>query len=102
MASLLIPQVSLAQSYGQPLDDFGSPENNSYMGSPTGNSFNPFDLIHRAQFGNLQSMDDYSTQQRVNLNSAAEDFRRQQLEKLRQSNPTSSQEQSAPQVNVNK
>lgn len=96
MASLLMPQASLAQSYGQPLDEFSNQEANPF-GAPTGGSFSPFNLIHNAQFGNLQSMEEYSTQQRVNLNDAAEVFRRQQLEKLRQSNQTVSQEQSAPQ-----
>ena len=43
---------------------------------------NMFDLIHQAQFGTLGNMDEFTAEQRQNVNSAAETYRDQQLKRI--------------------
>lgn len=101
--SCLLPQASLAQTtYDQPLDDFQPQNNNQSWGSENGGSFSPLDMIHRAQQGTLRTSEDFSSEQRENLNSASSDFRRLQLERLRQQNQASpNQGGTTPQPKIN-
>jgi hypothetical protein len=90
VVSCLLPQPSLAQTtYDQPLDDFQPQNNNQSWGSENGGSFSPLDMIHRAQQGTLRSSEEFSTEQRENLNSASSEFRRLQLQRIRQLNQAS-------------
>ena len=49
-----------------------------------GDNFNPFDLIHNANFSNGRTMGQFQLDTQRQLNRASEDFRRQQLEAIRQ------------------
>jgi len=103
VVSCLLPQTSLAQTtYDQPLDDFQPQNNNQSWGSENGGSFSPLDMIHRAQQGTLRTSEDFSSEQRENLNSASSEFRRLQLERLRQQNQASpNQGGTTPQPKIN-
>ena len=103
VVSCLLPQTSLAQTnYNQPLDDFQPQNNNQSWGSENGGSFSPLDMIHRAQQGTLRTSEDFSSEQRENLNSASSEFRRLQLERLRQQNQASpNQGGTTPQPKIN-
>lgn len=60
------------------------------MGSSTfGNSFNPLDWVHRANLSNGPSSEEFSQESQQNLHNAADEFKRQQQERLNQlpSNP---------------
>ncbi|PSO68361.1 MAG: hypothetical protein BRC38_01510 [Cyanobacteria bacterium QH_6_48_35] len=43
-----------------------------------GGSFNPIDLMHRANLGNERSMGEYMNDQQESLSEESTDFRRQQ------------------------
>ncbi|MEA5470702.1 hypothetical protein [Spirulina sp. 06S082] len=49
-----------------------------------GGDFNPFNLIHNANFSNGRSMGQFQQDTKRQLNRASEDFRRQQLERIRE------------------
>lgn len=49
-----------------------------------GENFSPFDLIHNANFNNGRTMGQFQQDTQRQLNRASEDFRRQQLEAIRQ------------------
>jgi hypothetical protein len=49
-----------------------------------GDNFNPFNLIHNANFSNGRSLGQFQQDTQRQLNRASEDFRRQQLELIRQ------------------
>ena len=94
VASCLLPQASWAQAtystYPTQLDEFKTQaqERDPLTGSNNG-GFNPLDLIHRANLGSLRTYEEFSAEQRTNLNSAADDFRKQQLEMIRKMNQNS-------------
>jgi hypothetical protein len=48
-----------------------------------------FDLMHRAQMGNIRSLSEYSTDQDQSLNDAAAKFRQRQLEMMKNQNQAS-------------
>lgn len=48
--------------------------------------FSVFDMIHRARLGNSRSIQEFRTEQRQQLDDAAAEFRRQQLDRIQ--NPT--------------
>lgn len=54
----------------------------SNFGSSFGDSFNPFDLIHQANFDRGRNMVDFQQDSQVNINNAAEEFKRLQQERL--------------------
>jgi hypothetical protein len=86
----LLPKPTLAQTATtqQPLVDFNNQESQDlFSGKNNGNSFGVFDLINRAQLGTTRDLNDYTNDQRENLNDAAAKFRLQQLQRLR--NPAS-------------
>jgi hypothetical protein len=83
-ASLLLAQPSLAQSI--PVNSFPSTinsekENNNPF-SPGNSEFNMFDLIHRANFGNLNWN---SAEQNQKLDEAAEAYKKLQQQRWQNS-----------------
>ncbi|HEY9813515.1 MAG TPA: hypothetical protein V6D31_08260, partial [Candidatus Sericytochromatia bacterium] len=72
------------------LDEFKNQaqERDPLTGS-SNDGFNPLDLIHRANLGSLRTYEEFSAEQRTNLNSAADDFRKRQLEMIRKMNQNS-------------
>jgi len=86
LASLLMPQPSWAQTIDvNPLQDFDPKQNNNDPFSSRGNemdSFGVFDLMHRAQMGQLRNAEDFSTEQNQNLDAAAAAFRESQRKRL--------------------
>lgn len=49
-----------------------------------GQDFDPIDIIHDANLGRGQTADEFREQTNENLDEASQDFRRQQLERLRE------------------
>ena len=85
VVSLLLPQPSWADaaSEANPLHDFQPQQDGDpFSDSTEEDSLGVFDLIHRAQMGNLTSPDDYSAQQNQNLDAAAADFRARQRQQI--------------------
>jgi hypothetical protein len=79
--ALLSPQASFAQASGlnnaQPLQDFQTQDNTDpFSGRSSGSGI--FDLIHRSRLGGGRSMEEFTTEQRQNLNDAAAEFRNKQ------------------------
>ena len=79
--ALFAPQASFAQASGlnnaQPLQDFQTQDNTDpFSGRSSGSGI--FDLIHRSQLGGGRSMEEFTTEQRQNLNDAAAEFRNKQ------------------------
>ena len=60
-------------------------------GSTFGNSFNPLDLIHRANLSTGRSTEEFSQESQQNLNNAADEFKRQQQERLNQQSSPSNE-----------
>jgi hypothetical protein len=85
ITSAVLPQPTLAQSVReQPLGEFTNPQNerDSLSGNIGGSNISIFDLMHRAQQGNVRDVNDFMTEKRQDLDNAAEVFRRTQLEQL--------------------
>ncbi len=63
-----------------------------------GSSVSPFDLIHRATMGTLRDRQQFQRDAARNINNAAAEFRRQQLERLLQpqAQPTEGPAEAAP------
>ena len=79
--ALFSPQASFAQASGlnnaQPLQDFQTQDNaDPFSGRSNGSGI--FDLIHRSRLGGGRSMEEFTTEQRQNLNDAAAEFRNKQ------------------------
>jgi hypothetical protein len=79
--ALFSPQASFAQASGlnnaQPLQDFQTQDNaDPFSGRSSGSGI--FDLIHRSRLGGGRSMEEFTTEQRQNLNDAAAEFRNKQ------------------------
>ena len=79
--ALFSPQASFAQASGlnnaQPLQDFQTQDNTDpFSGRSSGSGI--FDLIHRSRLGGGRSMEEFTTEQRQNLNDAAAEFRNKQ------------------------
>ncbi len=90
--AIALPQSILAQtcSDAQNLQGCPSPnERGSFSGG--GGDLNVYDLIHNAQMGTLTNMNDFTAEQQENLNSAADNFRAQQLKRIQEA-----QQQAAP------
>ncbi|MBD1838145.1 MULTISPECIES: hypothetical protein [unclassified Coleofasciculus] len=87
-ASCLLPQLTLAQSTlsqpgaVSPADTFQEQNTDPFSRTNNGGASGVFDLMHRATLGNIRSMDEFNTDQKNNLNTAADQFRRQQLQLL--------------------
>ncbi|MEG3873734.1 MULTISPECIES: hypothetical protein [unclassified Microcoleus] len=79
--ALFSPQASFAQASGlnnaQPLQDFQTQDNTDpFSGDSNGSAI--LDLIHRSRLGGGRSMEEFTTEQRQNLNDAAAEFRNKQ------------------------
>jgi hypothetical protein len=74
--------VSFAQSASDLDEGFQSNEANSTYGTDLGSSFNPMQLIHRMNLNNGVNQQEFSTESKQNINSAADDFKRQQQERM--------------------
>ncbi len=61
-----------------------------------GDGFNPMDLIHNANLLNNRSSSDFAEDTNSNINKAADDFKKQQLERMQQM-----QQQSKPDSEIN-
>lgn len=80
LASLVLPQVAWGQSFGTTdrSQDLQQDTPDPLTGLSTGQGFSVLDMIHRANRGNLPSMDDFSAEQRENIDTAAAEFFKQQ------------------------
>ncbi len=94
--SLLVPQLSWAQTTpttttNNALEDLDRQNRNPFSShSDDGNAMNGImDLMHRAQMGNIRSVNEYSAEQDRSLNDAASQFRQKQLQMLRNQNQNS-------------
>lgn len=94
--SLLVPQLSWAQTTpttttNNALEDLEQQNRNPFSShSDDGNAMNGImDLMHRAQMGNIRSVNEYSAEQDRSLNDAASQFRQKQLQMLRNQNQNS-------------
>jgi hypothetical protein len=93
--SLLIPQLSWAQTTptttNNALEDLDQQNRNPFSShSDDGNAMNGImDLMHRAQMGNIRSVNEYSAEQDRSLNDAASQFRQKQLQMIRNQNQNS-------------
>lgn len=102
IASAMMPQSAVAQSQGtvNPLEDINSrqSERDSFTGNPGGSGLSVFDMIHRSRLG-VSDLDEANVQK--NLDTATEEFRRQQLERLGNPQPVVPVNQPAPSGRVN-
>jgi hypothetical protein len=84
-STLFLPQATFAQSSSlnnsQPLQDLQTNDNpDPFSGRSSGTGL--FDLIHRSRLGGGRSMDEFTSEQRQNLNDAAAEFRNKQRQIL--------------------
>lgn len=91
--TIFLPQPTFAQASGltpnsQPLQDFQTNDNPDPFTGRGGTGL--WDLIHRSRLGGGRSLEEFSTEQRENLNDAAAEFREKQRQILQK------QEQIAP------
>ncbi|MCU0537097.1 MAG: hypothetical protein MUD14_24700 [Hydrococcus sp. Prado102] len=91
-ASALLGQAAFAQQNVNSMDNrdrpnYQSNEQNS-LGSGFGssNSFNAFELIHRANMNRGRSMGEFQQDTNSGMRNAAEEFKRQQNERLQMQN----------------
>lgn len=93
--TLLSPQPSHAQlspsTNAGALQDFQNRDN-----ADTSRILNPFDLIHRSRLGNNRDMQEFSEEQRKNINSAADEYRAKQRQILQKQQAESSSDAVAP------
>jgi hypothetical protein len=79
-STLLLPQPTLAQANGlnnsQPQHNFQTNDNPDPFSGGSGTGM--FDLIHRSRLGSGRSTEEFSIEQRQNLNDAAAEFRNKQ------------------------
>ena len=79
--AIFLPQATFAQASGlnnsPPLQDFQTNDNPDPFSGRSGGS-GVLDLIHRSRLGNGRSIEEFSTEQRQNLNDAAAEFRNKQ------------------------
>ena len=82
--AFLLPQITLAQSLEtDPSQDYQRQNGaDPFSGSSTGQSFSPFDLIHRANLGSDRDPDEVSAEQRQNLDAEAAEFKVLQRQRL--------------------
>lgn len=104
--ALLLPQPGWAQTTSdvnssqninslEGNDPFSGENNDPFSGTNDGNSFGMFDLIHRAQQGNIRGQDEFSAEQNETLDAASARFRAEQIRKIQQ------QQQATPANPVN-
>ncbi|MBW4678582.1 MAG: hypothetical protein KME19_00520 [Microcoleus vaginatus WJT46-NPBG5] len=82
-----LPQSSFAQACAgaQALRGCGAATQSNEVSTFSGRNdgqLNMLDLIHQAQMGSLGNMEEFTAEQRENVNSAAETYRNQQLQRI--------------------
>lgn len=107
IASTLLPQPASAlppdgNQSNQPIQDFLSPQNerDTFSSGPGDGSFSVFNLIHRAQMGNLRDMGEFSEEQSKNISDAAARFRLEQQRQLGIQQGIGTQQQALPNQQV--
>jgi hypothetical protein len=86
LGTLLLNTPSVcAQSLSTSTSDgnFQSNEYDTTSGGSFGNSFNPLDLIHRANMSNGRDSQEFGQDSAENINNAAAEFKKLQLERLK-------------------
>lgn len=87
IAPIFLGEASFAQQapirHNSTTEGFQGNESDPLFGEG-GETFNPLDLIHNANFSNGRTMGQFQQDTQRQLNRASEDFRRQQLEAIRQ------------------
>ena len=103
ITSILLPQAASAippeaNQSNQPIQDFLSPQNerDTFSSGPGDGSFSVFNLIHRAQMGNLRDMGEFSEEQSKNISDAAARFRLEQQRQLGIQQGIGTQQQALP------
>ncbi|MFW6358706.1 MAG: hypothetical protein ACOC0N_05765 [Chroococcales cyanobacterium] len=79
----LLSYFAHSPAFAQSANSDGYQENEQGAFS-SGNGFNPLQLINNAMLGGGRSMEEFNQGINQNLNNASNDFRRQQLEMIRQ------------------
>jgi hypothetical protein len=90
-SAILLPEATFAQASGlnnsQSVQDFQTNDNpDPFTGRGSGTGL--FDLIHRSRLGNGRSIDEFTSEQRQNLNDAATEFRNKQRQILQKPEET--------------
>ncbi|GAB4333254.1 MAG: hypothetical protein OHK0047_21700 [Leptolyngbyaceae cyanobacterium] len=87
MATVLEP-ASAQIGAPRPLEDLQTKDSADFLnGRGNGQSSTMMNIIQNAIIGSPRSMDEYTAEQRDNLDAATEQFRKQQAERLRNSQP---------------
>lgn len=101
-ASLLMAKPSWAQATvdPNPLQDLNQEQNRDpFSRSNDEDAYGGImELMHRAQLGNIRSTSEFSTEQNRSLNDAAAQFRKRQLEMIRNQNQVNPADSVNPQV----
>ena len=91
LVTFSFPQATKAQSLDyDPSQEIQRGDNVGPLnGSGTGqNGFNVFEMMHRANFGQIRSTEEFSAEQKESLDEAAAEFRNEQRRRLQiQPNP---------------
>ncbi|MDR9402775.1 MAG: hypothetical protein RI580_04985 [Halothece sp. Uz-M2-17] len=99
MSLALISSMSVSPVFAQtPFeeeDPYPSTERDTFS-SELGDGLNPFDLIHRSNFSQGRSIEEYRIEQQQNLNNAASQFRQQQQQLLQQESQNTTEEMQLP------
>jgi hypothetical protein len=90
-ALALLGQAAFAQQQVNSMDNRDRPnyqtnEQNSMGGGFGGNSFNAFELMHRANMNRGRTMSEFQQETNSGMRNAAEEFKRQQSERLQMQN----------------
>jgi hypothetical protein len=87
--TVALGQSALAQQSPQAVNPIDNRERDTYqsneqdpMSGAFGGSFNAFDLIHRANMSRGRTMGEFQQESDSGIRNAAEDFKRQQNERL--------------------
>ncbi|UIE39026.1 hypothetical protein [Leptodesmis sichuanensis] len=87
MATVLEP-ASAQIGAPRPLEELQTKDSADFLnGRGNGQSSTMMNIIQNAIIGSPRSMDEYTAEQRDNLDAATEQFRKQQAERLRNSQP---------------
>ncbi len=102
ITSAVLPQPTWAQQAGgaQSLGDIG-PQNEVNAFSGSGESFDPFDLIHNAQQAGSISPFEYRRELPGKIDSAIDNLRRQQLEQWNNQQSENNEQTVSPEVGDN-
>ncbi|MGQ9869806.1 hypothetical protein [Leptodesmis sp.] len=93
LMSTVLEPASAQIGAPKPLEDLQTKDSADFLnGRGNGQSSTMMNIIQNAIIGSPRSMDEYTAEQKDNLDAATEQFRKQQAERLRNSQPV----QSAP------